>query len=220
MSIVHESATAGEPPRAGEPGDRQRVPFHEASRMLLRNSVLDAMRDLLTARDWSAVTMTDVARGAGVSRQTLYNEFSSRQGLAQAYALRLVDQFVDAVDDAIYTHVGQARAALVEGFTSFFVESSADPLIQSLLRGDAKPDLLRLITTDSAPLIERASARLSETFQRSWVQASAADAGILGRAIVRVAMSYISMPPESDRDVAADLAELLGPFIDRSARRD
>ena len=33
-------------------------------------------------------------------------------------------------------------------------------------------------------------------------------------------MSYISMPPESDRDVAADLAELLGPFIDRSARRD
>ena len=71
-----------------------------------------------------------------------------------------------------------------------------------------------------APLIERASARLSETFQRSWVQASATDAGILGRAIVRVAMSYISMPPESDRDVAADLAELLGPFIDRSARRD
>lgn len=183
--------------------------------MLLRNSVLDAMRDLLTVRDWSAITMTDVARRAGVSRQTLYNEFSSRQGLAQAYSLRLADQFVDVVDESVYSHVGDARGALADGFTAFFADSSSDPLVQSLLSGDAKPDLLRLITTDSAPLIERASGRLAETFRRSWVQASETDATILGRAIVRVAMSYIAMPPESDRDVAADMAYLLGPFLDR-----
>ncbi len=55
----------------------------------MRDSVLDAMRDLLLTRDWSAITLSDVARAAGISRQTIYNEFGSRQGLAQGYALRL-----------------------------------------------------------------------------------------------------------------------------------
>jgi hypothetical protein len=45
----------------------------------------------------------------------------------------------------------------------------------------------------------------------SWVKASEEDAGILARAIVRLAMSYVSMPPEADHDVAADLARLFTP---------
>ncbi|WP_156745924.1 TetR/AcrR family transcriptional regulator, partial [Mycobacterium sp. 1423905.2] len=61
----------------------KRIPYAEASRALLRDSVLDAMRDLLLTRDWSAITLSDVARTAGISRQTIYNEFGSRQGLAQ-----------------------------------------------------------------------------------------------------------------------------------------
>ncbi len=104
-----------------------RVPFHEASRVLLRSTILDAMRELLHERDWSAVTMSDVARAAGISRQTLYKEFSSRQGLAQGYALRLVDEFVDAVADSVYAHVGDARAALVDGFTFFFERPPPTP---------------------------------------------------------------------------------------------
>ncbi|WP_156747021.1 TetR/AcrR family transcriptional regulator, partial [Mycobacterium sp. E2733] len=61
----------------------KRMPYPEASRVLLRDSVLDAMRELLGSRDWSAITLSDVARAAGISRQTIYNEFGSRQGLAQ-----------------------------------------------------------------------------------------------------------------------------------------
>lgn len=191
-----------------------RLPYQQATRTLLRESVLDAMRDLLSVKDWSEVTMTDVAAGAQVSRQTVYNEFKSRQGLAQAYALRLADRFVGAVEDAIYANVGRPHAALVEGFTMFFRQSASDPLVQSLLTGDAKPDLLRLITTDSGPLLEHASARLAETLERSWVQAPPAEAGILSRGIVRLAISYISMPPDSDRDVAEDLSRTFVPFIE------
>ena len=75
--------------------------------MLLRDLVLDAMRDLLLTKDWSSITLADVAKAAGISRQTIYNEFGSRQGLAQGYALRLADRLVDAVGDAIETNVGQ-----------------------------------------------------------------------------------------------------------------
>jgi AcrR family transcriptional regulator len=199
----------------------KRIPYAEASRVLLRDSVLDAMRDLLQTRDWSAITLADVARAAGVSRQTIYNEFGSRQGLAQGYALRLADRLVDLVDDAIYSNVGDIYAAFLQGFRAFFTESAADPLVISLLTGVAKPDLLQIITTDSAPIITHCSQRLTASFMNSWIKSSERDAGILARAIVRLAMSYVPMPPEADHDVAADLARLMTPAAERyGALRD
>lgn len=200
------------PPGEGRP---VRVPYAEASRVLLRDLVLDAMRDLLLTKDWSSITLSDVAKTAGISRQTIYNEFGSRQGLAQGYALRLADRLVDAVELAIDGNVGDIYAALLQGFRAFFSESASDPLVISLLTGSAKPDLLQIITTDSAPIISRSSSRLTSSFLHSWVQASGEDAGVLARAIVRLAMSYVSMPPEADHDVAADLARLMTPFAER-----
>ena len=88
-------------------------------------------------------------------------------------------------------------------------------LTLSLLTGAAKPDLLQIITTDSGPIISRASAKLAAAFRNSWVDTSEDDAGVLARAIVRLAMSYVSMPPESDHDVADDLARLMTPFAER-----
>ncbi|GAS94131.1 TetR family transcriptional regulator [Mycolicibacterium canariasense] len=191
------------------------MPYAEASRVLLRDSILDGMRELLLVRDWSSITLTDVARAAGISRQTIYNEFGSRQGLAEGYALRLADRLVDAVAHAINHNVGRVYDAFLEGFRAFFADSASDPLVISLLTGAAKPDLLQIITIGSGPIITRCSARLQETFQTSWIRSSDEDAGVLARAIVRLAMSYVSMPPEADHDVARDLARLMSPFAER-----
>ena len=90
--------------RVNSPRDQrtaQRIPYAEASRVLLRDSILDGMRELLLTRDWSSITLSDVAKAAGISRQTIYNEFGSRQGLAQGYALRLADRLVDRIEGAI-----------------------------------------------------------------------------------------------------------------------
>ena len=198
-----------------DPRSAQRIPYAEASRVLLRDSILDGMREMLVSRDWSAITLSDVAKAAGISRQTIYNEFGSRQGLAQGYALRLADRLVDQIEDAIGGNTGDIYAAFLQGFRDFFAESAADPLVISLLTGTTKPDLLQLITTDSAPIITRCSERLTETFMHSWVRTSEEDAGVLARAIVRLAMSYVSMPPEANHDVARDLARLMTPFAER-----
>jgi AcrR family transcriptional regulator len=194
---------------------KRRVPYAEASRALLRDSILDGMRDLLDSRDWSSITLADVARQAGISRQTIYNEFGSRQGLAQGYALRLADRLVDVVDGAIQENVGDINSAFLQGFREFLDESAADPLVISLLNGQAKPDLLQLITLDSAPVITHCSQRLTESFAESWVKHSHEDAAVLARATVRLAMSYVSMPREADYDIAADLARLLTPYVER-----
>ena len=129
--------------------------------------------------------------------------------------MRLADRLVGAVSGAIQTNVGDVYTAFLQGFRAFFSESAADPLVISLLSGEAKPDLLQLITTDSGPIITHCSARLTDSFINSWVGTTEEDAGVLARAIVRLAMSYVSMPPEADHDVAADLARLMTPFAER-----
>src|SRR5690606_5052813 len=151
---------------------------------------------------------------AGGSRQTLYNEFGSRAGLAQAYAIRLADDLVDHVGTAVAANVGDARAAIREGLAGFFLDAAADPLVCSLLAGAAKPDLLRLITLDAGPLVEHATARLAAVFEHSWVEAGAAQADVLAHALVRIALSYIPNPPGPGRNGPAELADLLTPYVD------
>ncbi|MBV8216984.1 MAG: helix-turn-helix transcriptional regulator, partial [Solirubrobacterales bacterium] len=52
--------------------------YRGAVRQLLRDRLLDAGRELLRDRTWAQVTMAEIAAAAGVSRQSLYNEFGTR----------------------------------------------------------------------------------------------------------------------------------------------
>ena len=187
----------------------------------LRDSLLDALHDLLTERDWSAVRMSDVAAATTVSRQTVYNEFGSRYGLAQGYAVRLANRFSGHVADSLADHVDDVTGALRTAFTEYFTGVATDPLIASLLSGEAKPDLMKLITTDVAPIIATASDRLAQAFREStWLSMPDSDTERISRAITRMALSYVAMPPEGDRDVAADLAEIISPAIEAARSRD
>ena len=189
--------------------------FAEASKHLLRSTLLDGLRTLLREKDWARITMADVARQAGVSRQTVYNEFSSRAGLSQAYALRLADEFTAEIASAVAENVDDVEGALRSGFARFFASAADDPLIQSLLSGEAKPDLLKLITTDAAPIITSASATLEVMLVESWIAVDETTAGRIARMIARMALSYVAMPPaaDADSDVADDLAVVLAPAV-------
>jgi AcrR family transcriptional regulator len=68
-----------------------------------RESLLDAAFAALARRPWAAVRMVDVAAAAGVSRQTLYNEFGSKDGLARALVRREADGYLAGVDRALAT---------------------------------------------------------------------------------------------------------------------
>ena len=49
--------------------------------------------------------MSDVASAAGVSRQTLYKEFGSRDEFAQAFVIHVGQRFLDDVDAAVREHL-------------------------------------------------------------------------------------------------------------------
>ena len=119
------SATMDTMPRHRQTSDRPSPGDARGERRPLRSTVFEAMHELLGSRDWSAVTMSDVAKAAGISRQTIYNEFGSRHGLAQAYALRLADRLVDQIDDAIVGMVGLSGIPFTNVFNACATAASA-----------------------------------------------------------------------------------------------
>ncbi|MDN3297960.1 helix-turn-helix domain-containing protein, partial [Streptomyces ficellus] len=99
-----------------------------------REALLDAALAALGTRPWSAVRMVEVAAAAGVSRQTLYNEFGSKEGLARALVRRETDACLYGVERVL-----AARPDAVDRLVSVAEwlagEAAARPLLRALLTG-------------------------------------------------------------------------------------
>jgi AcrR family transcriptional regulator len=97
-----------------------------------RQALLDAALRALADRPWRAVRMVDVAALAGVSRQTLYNEFGTKGGLAGALLRRAADGYLAGVDRALTAPAPDRPAAV----TLWTVRAARrDPLVKALLTG-------------------------------------------------------------------------------------
>ena len=62
-----------------------------------RERIVEVAVAMTTQSGWSGVTMAAVAERAGVSRQTVYNELGSKEGLAEAVILRELERFIVAM---------------------------------------------------------------------------------------------------------------------------
>jgi AcrR family transcriptional regulator len=192
-----------------------RAPYAIAARELLRDTLLDAVAALLEERAWHEITMGDVARRAGVSRQTLYKAFGSRADFAQAYVMREVDRFLQAVRRTVEEHLDDPATALAEAFDVFLKNAAEDPFVRAILTDDGSEGLLPLVTTHGRPVIERAVEGLAAIIRSGWPQAPAEDANLLAEMLVRVAISHAGLPTSPAGMTATSLARLLGPYIER-----
>lgn len=214
VAKTHSGVKNGHMSTPSAPAGKTRVPYQKAARELLRETVFQSTRDLLLERDWSSVTMADIAFAAGASRQTLYNEFKSRGGVAQAYVLRLVDGYLDQVEVDVAAHEGDVSGALKAALGGFLAEAGTDPMVQSAIAGTAKLDVMRLVTSDGGQLLDSASQRLARIFTESWVRLDYGSAAVLSRLLVRQAMSFISLAPRPKEDPAEDLSRMLTPLVE------
>ncbi len=193
-----------------------RTPYQEAARELLRKTVFDAARDQLGRQPWSEITMADIASGAGVSRQTLYNEFGNRNEFGFAFVIHEAERFMDDVEGAVLEHRDDPRAAVLAALEHFLRTAGDDPLIRILLSDDGTGGMLPFVTTQGLPVVQWATARLTAVIQEGWPQAPPADVRTLSESLVRLAISYVTTPGDSAEGTAKAVAELLGPFIDKA----
>ncbi|MGW2020685.1 TetR/AcrR family transcriptional regulator [Streptomyces decoyicus] len=106
-----------------------------------RESLLDAAYTALMNRPWAAVRMVDVAAAAGVSRQTLYNEFGSKEGLARALVRRETESYLAGVARALSRGAsaagtrGDAAGRVVAAAAWTLRTARANPLVRAALTG-------------------------------------------------------------------------------------
>ena len=188
-------------------------PYAELSRGLLRDHVLDAVGELLSDRPWAKVTMADVSERAGVSRQTVYNAFGTRNELAQAYLGREANRFLAAVDVAVREHAAEPREALESALNVFLSAAAEHPLVRAITSTDGSEELLRLVTTRGGPLVDLATEHLTELLVKTWPSLERTDAAPVGDALVRLAISYAALPAGEPAETAKITAQLLEPCV-------
>lgn len=172
----------------------------------IRDALLDAAYDAAVTTGWDRARMADIAAAAGVSRQTLYDQFGDREGLAAALALRETARFLDGVERAMGRHDDPVKA--VGAAASYALKAARDnPLIRSILTGDG--GLLPYMTTRAQPLVAAATERLTTYAAERWPGLDVRDAA---EVVVRLALSYIVLPaPHAAARIGAVAACVLEP---------
>lgn len=178
-----------------------------------RESLLDAAYTALARRPWAAVRMVDVAAAAGVSRQTLYNEFGSKEGLARALVRREADGYLAGVERALVGHT-EVRERLTATAEWMAAAARENVLVRAMLTGCwserlPSPTLTAVPSSSAVPAQRRADGPLPSPGDFVQIVRDRAVAvlsgpgavrgnGELARScelVVRLALSCVAAPP-------------------------
>jgi AcrR family transcriptional regulator len=188
-----------------------------AAKQLLRDTLLDAVDALLDERPWAKISMGEVARRAGVSRQTLYNEFGGRREFAEALLIREAERLLAGPERAISAHPDDPRAAIAAALRAF-LEAAADNRLVETMTSESDDGLLALVTTQGA-VVAAATERLAAHIERVWPAVDAKAIRRLTETVVRLGISHAALPSGSPAQTAHAIAAVLGPHLDELVPR-
>ena len=184
--------------------------LRDSTRQRLRDSIVDAARAQTVATGWDGVRMGGVASAAGVSRQTVYNEFGSKAGLAEALARREVDRFVGEVRAVLDAHGADVRAGAYAAIRHTLASAADNPLIKAILtsaRGGSD-ELLPHLTTRAGLVLTESSGALLDWAGRHLPDADGEALAFAADTIVRLVVSHIVLPQAPVDETADALADL------------
>jgi AcrR family transcriptional regulator len=172
-----------------------------------RERILAAAFQAVERFGLSRFTMDDVARLTGVSRQSVYRYFDSKDALIVALVEREEEAFLAGVRDAHSRHE-ELEDATREAILFCLRTARAHPLLDRLL--ESEPDtLLPYLTTRGGGVIGRARAVIEAlASQREGVNPELVHrtADLVVRAIVSYTLTPSDDPPEG---VAGEIARIL-----------
>ncbi len=188
----------------------------------VRERVLDATAAITVEAGWSAVTMAKVAGIAGVSRQTVYNEYGAKPALGQAMVLREVERFLAVVAHELDTH-DEIVEAIRSAAEQTLLLAQGNPLLNRMLASahgiaaggpSADNELLPFLTTDAGPLIDAAKDVIAVRLVRFpdlGIPAERLDPAV--DAIVRLVLIHVTQPSAAPARTADDLAWIVARVL-------
>lgn len=185
----------------------------------VQERLLDATAELFAEVGWRHVTMSKVADRAGLSRQTVYNEFGTKPALAEELVLRELDAFLTLVRTRIAA-AGDAIEAISSAAEGALSMATTSPLLKAILdsahAGDS--ELLPFVT-QSGVLVDRARAVVAESITARFDLPLATEQVTLAAdAIVRLVLSHVTQPDRPPAVVAMELAWIVGAILDGVSR--
>jgi AcrR family transcriptional regulator len=180
-----------------------------------RDALLDAAYDVVVAGEWQSARMVDVAAAAGVSRQTLYNEFGSKDAFAEALAMREAQRFIDGTNRFLedVNPVGPMDA--VAAATEWTIrEASDNPLLKAVLT-DTTSELLPFLTTRGEAIIGAARANIETYWRAHWPEIDPDDVALAAESVARLTISYLVLPSDGADGSAAAIAARLSKLVQR-----
>jgi AcrR family transcriptional regulator len=154
--------------------------------------------------------MIDVAAAVGVSRQTVYNEFGGRTGLAEELAAAEIQSFTTTVRRELFAHGGNVREAGRAAILRVLDEAAANPLVRGVLASERAggAELFPYLTTRSDVVLAAAGQVIVEWASAHLRDLDAAVVSACADAMVRLTISHIVSPAESREASADTLAEV------------
>jgi AcrR family transcriptional regulator len=170
--------------------------------------ILDATLAAMADHGIARLSLEDVARRAGLSRQTVYRYFPSKGELLDAAVLREERIFIANMISAADRH-RELEPALRAAIEAAMRTGQAHALLNRLLATEPN-SLVALVTTDRGPVLSAARHALEEILARWLPRGPKARLGMAADAVARLLVSYVVNPPADPPSQAANrLAQLL-----------
>lgn len=187
----------------------------------VRERLLDAAQAMIEASGWSSVTMARIGERAGVSRQTVYNEFGNKHGLAEQLAMRELARFLEVVRErmAAETTLVEGIRAACEGALLMGEQSLLVRTIVTSLPDEQDADFLQILTTESGEIVEAAVVVVKQAVVELYPPQPVTDdeLEVAVEIVVRLVLSAITRPSKPARDAADDIAWIIGMALKGAA---
>ena len=170
--------------------------------------ILDAANAALVAHGLARLSLEDVAREAGMSRQTVYRYFASKDVLVTAAILREEQALLGLMAHAVAEH-RELRPAMEAAIVAGLTAAREHPLLDRLLATEPEA-LLPFLTTGGGPVLSAARPVIQSLLEDRLPHVSTPILRRVADAATRLFISYAINPPDDDvEDVAAGLADLV-----------
>ncbi len=184
-----------------------------------REVLLATARDIVVAGDWERTPLAELASRAGVSRQTVYKEFGSKDGLAQALSANETEIFLAELAMVLESYprdpVAGTRAAVAHTLRT----AANDPLLKAILSSARGPsELLPLLTTRAEPMLEAARRLLTGYLTEHWLHLTTRDVGLVAESTIRLTVSHLVLPLAPIERTADDIATLVERLLPAEPR--
>lgn len=190
-----------------------------------RTRILDAAYERFCRRGVQRSSMEDVARGAGLSRITVYRHFATKDDLIEQVLLREFRRYFDRFLIDIKTAATVAERVVL-GFVSSLRAIRGNALIGGLI--SAEPDMIAgSMMGDDGRMLGTVRHFLAGQLlkeQRAGHISMGLDTDLVAELMVRVSASFLTIPShildlDDDQQLSSIAWQFLVPMLDEAAGR-